>query len=194
MAAAVADAWNGQAPAWWSSLHHDASQAVLRSVGLRPVLLARVWEKQQRGVLHVHTVLGYSTPSERAAAIAYGREVAAGAPAAGFGSVDHRDAPVLEPRAAAAYLSAYFVTGKGAKLTLQESVKSAQMPRSIVYVASWLSQLSGITMRSLRLLRFAWRVWKALFAADGDDRITPRLIWHNFMAGHVAPAHFASSL
>ena len=56
--------FNERASAWWSELHHEASQAVLRKLGRRPVLLARVWELQKRGVLHVHPLLGYSTPGK----------------------------------------------------------------------------------------------------------------------------------
>jgi hypothetical protein len=153
--AEAASLFNERASAWWSELHHEASQAVLRKLGFRPVLLARIWELQKRGVLHVHPLLGYSTPTERAAADLYFQELARLAPAHGFGYLE-RKRKTMAAKASAAYLSGYFVKGKRGKLSLTETVKSAEMPRSIVYVAPWLSQKSGWTMRSLRLKRFLW--------------------------------------
>ena len=155
VAAAPAAAWNERAPGWWSELHRQASQAAHRATGRRPVLIARPWELQRRGILHVHPLLGYSTPAERAAADAYVAELSRLAPAHGFGYVD-RKRQVREPVAAAAYLSSYFVAGKKGKLTLRESVQSRSMPPSIVYVNPVLSQRSGVTMRSLRLKRYLW--------------------------------------
>lgn len=159
--AAPAEAFNEQAPTWWRSLHNEASQAALRRTGRRPVLLARPWELQRRGVLHLHPVLGYSTPAEKVAADAYLAELVARAPRHGFGFVDRKKA-VSEPSAAAAYLSSYFVAGKRGKLSLRESVSRKAMPRSIVYVSPQLSRRSGITMRSLRIRRFLWHRWPAV--------------------------------
>ena len=61
--AAPALAWNRLAPVWWRTLHHEASQATLRRTGRRPRLLIRPWELQQRGMPHVHPVVGSSTLS-----------------------------------------------------------------------------------------------------------------------------------
>ncbi len=106
-------------------------------------------------MLHVHPLLGYSTPTERAAADLYFRELERMAAAHGFGYLE-RKRRTMAAKASAAYLSGYFVKGKRGKLSLTETVKSGEMPRSIVYVAPWLSQKSGWTMRSLRLKRFLW--------------------------------------
>lgn len=160
VAAAPAAAWNEKAPIWWRDLHHDASQAALRETGARPRLLVRPWELQRRGMLHVHPVLGCSTPRERASAEVYTRELASRAPRHGFGFVD-RKVQLRNPVAAAAYLSSYFVAGKKGKLTLRESVTTGSMPPSIVYVQPELSQRSGVTMRSLRLKRYLWRIGSA---------------------------------
>jgi len=161
-----ASAWNQRAPEWWRSLHHEASQATLRQVGRRPSLLVRPWELQQRGMLHVHPVVGRSTPVERAAADTYQRELSARSARHGFGFVD-RKVELRNPVAAAAYLSSYFVAGKKGKLTLRESVTTGSMPRSIVYVQPELSQRSGVTMRSLRLKRYLWRLGSAwMFAHE----------------------------
>lgn len=170
VAAAPAAAWNERAPAWWSELHRQASQAAHRATGHRPVLIARPWELQRRGVLHVHPLLGYSTPAERAAADAYQQELVDRAAEHGFGYVD-RKRQVTRPTSAAAYLSSYFVEGRKGKLTLRETVQSRAMPPSIVYVSPVLSQHSGVTMRSLRLKRYLWccagQAWMWLHSEHG---------------------------
>ena len=154
--------WNKQAPAWWRRLHDEAAIAAQRITGHRPRLLARVWEMQRRGALHVHPLVGYSTLAERVAADVYKLELAKRAARHGFGFVD-RKGEVSHPRAAAAYLSSYFCSGKKGKMTLRESVTSNEMPVSIIFVSVLLTQASGVTMRSLRLKRYLWHVWgKAL--------------------------------
>lgn len=183
VAAAPAAAWNQLAPRWWRSLHNEASQATLRRVGRRPRLLARPWELQKRGMLHVHPVVGSSTLSERQAADVYQQELAARAARHGFGYVD-RKREVAHPRAAAAYLSSYFVAGKKGKMTLREAVTSGDMPPSIVYVAPELSQRSGITMRSLRLRRYAWQVWRTEMVPRGvEDEVSADAIWQGLQRG-----------
>lgn len=154
---AASAAWNERAPSWWRELNREASQAAHRATGRRPVLIARPWEMQRRGLLHVHPLLGYSTPAEKAAADAYMRELSARAARHGFGFVD-RKRQIRAPGASAAYLSSYFVAGKKGKLSLRETVTSQAMPVSIVYVKPELSQRSGVTMRSLRLKRYLWRL------------------------------------
>ena len=146
--------WNETAAKCWSDLHRQVYIKVRRR-GVRPRLLARVFELQHRGVLHVHPVLGFDTPAERHAAHLYARYLFGLAPRYGFGHTERK----LETRSAkrvAAYLSAYFVTGKRGKLSLQESVMSPEMPRSIVHVSKELTQLTGVTMRELRFRRFVW--------------------------------------
>lgn len=159
VAAAPAAAWNRLAPSWWTELHRKASQAACRATGRRPVLIARPWELQRRGILHVHPLLGYSTVAEKAAADAYLQELSRRAARHGFGYVD-RKRQVREPTAAAAYLSSYFVAGKKGKMTLRQAVTERAMPPSIVYVNPELSQHSGVTMRSLRFRRYAWHLWR----------------------------------
>lgn len=156
---AAAGLWNENAPAWWTELHRQARQAAKRSCASSPELLVKIWEPQKRGVLHLHLVVGYTTPAERAAADRYVAELVRLAERHGFGFVD-RKLEVKDPSAAAAYLSSYFVTGKGRKVALRESVQSEILPRSIFYVARWLSARSGITMRTLRLRRYAYRLWE----------------------------------
>jgi hypothetical protein len=147
--------WNRTAPDRWRDLNRAAYQATVREVGSGAWLLVRPWELQKRGALHAHPLLAYSTLGEKRAADAYLRHLDRLAEHYGFGYVDRKH-QVREPRAAAAYLSSYFVSGKKGKLSLRESVVSRQMPRSIFYVSPNLSQRSGVTMRSLRLVRFRW--------------------------------------
>ena len=116
-------------------------------------MLSRVFEMQHRGVLHVHPVLAHTSPGEVRGARRYLVHLAELAPGHGFGYVERRPR-TMAAQAAAAYLSAYFVTGSNRKATLQESVRSDEMPRSIVHVATDLSMATGCTMRRLRMVRF----------------------------------------
>jgi hypothetical protein len=112
---------------------------------------------QHRGVLHVHPVLAYGTYVERRAADRYLALVNELGPHYGFGFTE-RKRRVMRARAAAAYLSSYFVTGKKEKIELQKSVLDEGMPRSIIHVSINLTQKTGCTMRELRFRRFVWRV------------------------------------
>lgn len=150
--------WNETAAKRWTDLHRQVYIKVRRH-GVRPRLLARVFELQRRGVLHVHPVLGFKTPAERHAAHLYAKYLFGLAPRYGFGHTERK----LQTRAAkrvAAYLSSYFVVGKKGKLSLQESVASREMPHSIIYVSTELTQRTGVTMRELRLRRFIWFIAK----------------------------------
>ncbi len=121
-------------------------------------MVARVWEMQMRGVLHVHPVLSLVTARQRAGARCYIGRLAELAPQYGFGFVERKVKPQAAVNAAA-YLSAYFVKGRRGKATLWESVRSAAMPRSIVHVSVRLTQETGCTMRLLRLGRYVWVIW-----------------------------------
>jgi hypothetical protein len=156
-----ATAWNDSAAERWRDLHRQAYQRCRRE-GLRPWLLARVWEIQRRGVLHLHPVFAYSTLEEKRSADRYLEHLAALRANYGLGYVERKQR-VREPRAAAAYLSSYFISGKGRKVSLEESVHSNWMPRSIIHVSVRLTQRSSITMRSLRLKRFIWRELPSAF-------------------------------
>lgn len=148
----AASGFNASAPARWRELH-SAVMVRCRREGHKPGLLARVWEKQKRGVLHVHPVLAFTTPQEKAAARAYLHHMHQLTSAHGFG-FSERKLVTLQARAAAGYLSSYFVTGRKEKATLQQSVTSPDMPRSIIYVTPKLTQRTGCTMRRLRMVRF----------------------------------------
>lgn len=153
--------WNESASERWRRLHRRAYQDTVKRCGRDSVwMVARVWEMQTRGVLHVHPVLALVTAKQRAGARCYVERLVALAPQYGFGYVERKAKP--QPAVnAAAYLSSYFVKGRRGKATLWESVRSAAMPRSIVHVSVKLTQETGCTMRLLRLGRFVWVNWKA---------------------------------
>lgn len=152
--------WNESAPERWRRLHRRAYQDTIKRCGAGSVwMVARVWEMQARGVLHVHPVLALVTARQRAGARCYVERLAALAPQYGFGYVERKITP--QPAVnAAAYLSSYFVKGRRSKATLWESVRSTAMPRSIVHVSVKLTRETGCTMRVLRLGRFVWVLWK----------------------------------
>lgn len=102
--------WNKRAPDKWRRLHRRAYQRT-RARYAQFWMPARVWELQTRGVLHAHVVVPYGSGMERAAADFYVRELHALAGHYGFGFVD-RKLTAMSAKGAAAYLSAYFVSGK----------------------------------------------------------------------------------
>lgn len=160
----AADEWNRTAPDHWRRLHRRAYQETVKRCGPGSArLLARVWEIQSRGVLHVHPDVGYGTALEMAGARAYLARLAKLGPHDGFGFVHHKR-EMVKPQAAegaAASLSSYFVKGKGGKAAIWESVRSGAMPKSIVHVSTNLTRETKCTMRNLRLRRALFVVWGA---------------------------------
>ena len=76
----IAASWNEAAPEHWRELHRRALQAASRyaqRVGCPSWgVLARMWEFQRRGVLHVHVVLPMTTAAERRVSRVYAGQVA----------------------------------------------------------------------------------------------------------------------
>lgn len=158
----ISGRWNREAPAAWRRLHRRAYQETVRRHGPGSVvLLARVWELQARGLLHVHPVLGYEGAVQMAGARAYLARLADLAPQYGFGFVHSKRELVkaMPAQNAAAYLSSYFVKGRRGKTALWESVRSSAMPRSIIHVSVKLTMQTGCTMRTLRLKRLLFVLW-----------------------------------
>lgn len=180
--------WNRTAGKRWRLLNGEAYRRCKRE-GLTPWVLVRVFELQKRGLLHVHPVLAYSTPADRRAADRYVHWLVQLAPAYGFGFVE-RKKRVRDPRTAAAYLSSYFITGKGRKASLEESVQSGEMPFSIIHVSPRLTKSSGCTMRTLRARRFYWmRCGVAVAFSDLAD-----LVREGYPDICVIPRELADSL
>lgn len=155
----AAHAFNTQASAWWSELHRVAKIRADRATGYKGTIAARVWEKQSRGLAHLHGVLSVSTPAELLWAEAYVTALADLAPSKGFGFVDRWDRirgkikPGVE---AAAYLSGYFVRGKGRKASLTDNVQDPDLPRLLVFIGRALTGKTACTMRNLRSARRLW--------------------------------------
>jgi hypothetical protein len=151
--------FNKRAGGWWSELHRRAKQRADRATGHKGKLLARVWEKQKRGLAHMHGVISVSTPAERAWAKAYLDALCELAPTAGFGFVDGWEKvgrKFWPGDQAGAYLSSYFVRGRGCKASLSENVLAGDLPRLVVFVGRDLTMRTGVTMRNLRNARRVW--------------------------------------
>lgn len=152
--------WNRSAARQWRELHRRAYQATRREFGPDALrTLARVWQLQARGVLHLHLVIGFGSPLEVAAARYYVACLRERTREHGFGFVDARDrdgrrgrATVMEPHRAAGYLSRYL--GESAQLT--RAIELADRPRQLVWVSPALKAVSGVTMRRLRRARFLY--------------------------------------
>lgn len=162
----AARAFNQRASAWWSELHRVAKIRADRATGYRGTIAARVWEKQKRGLAHLHGVLSVSTPAELRWAEAYVTALAELAPSKGFGFVDgwEKIKKKIKPGVeAAAYLSGYFVKGKGRKAALTENVEDPDLPCLVVFIGRSLTGRTACTMRNLRLARRLWasREWIA---------------------------------
>jgi hypothetical protein len=81
------------------------------------------------------------------------------APRYGFGFVDgwHKIERKFWPGVqAGAYLSRYFVRGRGAKAPITETVLADDLPRVVVFVSRRLTTESNCTMRNLRRSRRLW--------------------------------------
>ncbi len=169
---AAAGAFNRNAGKWWGELHRAAKVRADRATGHKGKLLARVWEKQARGLAHLHGVLSVASPAECAWAEAYVTALRELAPRYGFGFVDgwakigRRFWPGDQ---AGAYLSSYFVKGRGAKAPITENVLAGDLPRLVVFVGRDLTQRSGCTMRNLRNAR---RLWACRQGLVGKPQLT----------------------
>jgi hypothetical protein len=155
--------FNRRAGKWWSELHRAAKVRADRATGHKGKILARVWEKQKRGLAHVHGVLAGGSPEE----LRWAREDVTAlrdlAPAKGFGFVDgwHKVGRKLWPgEQAGAYLSSYFVRGRGRKAPITENVLDGDLPKLVVLVGRHLTSVTACTMRNLRLARRVW-AWRA---------------------------------
>jgi hypothetical protein len=155
----VAAAFNSIAGKWWSELHRAAKTRADRACGFKGKLAARVWEKQKRGLAHLHGVISVETPAHVQWAEAYITALREMAPRYGFGFVDgwHKVGRRFWPGVqAAAYLSSYFAGGRGRKMMITENVLAGDLPRLVVFVGRELTSRSGCTMRALRNSRRLW--------------------------------------
>jgi hypothetical protein len=168
----LARAFNLHAGRWWSELHRAAKVRADRATGHKGKLLARVWEKQKRGLAHVHGVIAVSKPDEREWAQAYVGALRDMAPGKGFGFVDgwHKIGRKFWPgEQAGAYLSSYFVRGRGLKAPITENVLAGDLPRLVVFVGRDCTRRTRCTMRALRQVRRLWAWQRGLIGGHGMD-------------------------
>jgi hypothetical protein len=174
----LARAFNLRAGRWWGQLHRVAKVRADRATGHKGRLLARVWEKQKRGLAHLHGVIGVGTPLERAWAKAYVTALRELAPRYGFGFVDGWDnigRKFWPGGQAGAYLSSYFVGGRRRKAQITENVLAGDLPRLVVFVGRDLTAQTGCTMRSHRDARRLWASRQGLIPP-------PALTLHEWLA------------
>jgi hypothetical protein len=161
----AAEVWNEHSRAWWRELNRVCKQRADRALNRfgydgKGGLLLYEWELQQRGLWHLHFVVGVETAVERAWASEYVRAMRELAPTKGFGFVDAK--PLQRPEPAervARYLSKYLAKWKpDGSMEITETVTAAG--RTLLnYVSRNLTAKSGVTMRALRNVRIAW-AWK----------------------------------
>jgi hypothetical protein len=70
---------------------------------------------------------------------------------------------------AGAYLSSYFVNGRGRKAAITENVCAGDLPRLVVFVGRDLTIRTGCTMRALRHAR---RLWASREGLTAPPRLT----------------------
>lgn len=163
-----AQAWNMAAPPAWRALHRRASQharRIAKQGGASWSMVARLWEYQARGVLHLHVVVPMGSAAERIASHAYLDYVLDHRELYGFGNVDRgrktragarwrRALEVVSQGRAANYLAKYVAGSKSdGRLALTETVSHVDVPGHVVYVSRRLTSCTGVTMRTLRLTR-----------------------------------------
>jgi hypothetical protein len=161
----AAELWNAQAERSWGRLHRVAAQIARRACGPGPLVAAKVWETQERGVLHLHLVVPSAPGVERAKLDAYAAALERHGARHGFGfvSVRHRFDGKDSGVRAAGYCAKYVGKAAGAEMAV----------RRPVYIGSFLTQAVGLTMRLLRWRRFLWRLWRF---RPGADELRP-LVW-----------------
>ncbi len=155
----IAEAFNRHAGNWWSELHRAAKVRADRATRFKGRLAARVWEKQKRGLAHLHGVISVESPEHVRWAEAYVTALGEMAPRYGFGFVDgwHKIGRRFWPGVqAAAYLSSYFAGGRGRKMAITENVLAGDLPRLVIFIGRQLTTRTGCTMRNLRNARGLW--------------------------------------
>jgi hypothetical protein len=150
--------WNATFSRRAARLYESAQEATKREVGIRAFVLAKGVEAQKRGPMHAHLVVGCESALELRAAKAFRRhlERLAGERRYSFGHVNGKFVKPKPAREAAAYLSSYFVAGRGHKAPLTEAVSNDELPRLPLYVSRRLTAVTRTTMRNKRRQRHLW--------------------------------------
>lgn len=161
--AEVAEQWNELSRAQWRKLNRvcklraDRKLEGLGYEGQRFGLLCYEWEFQQRGVWHLHIVLGLETALECAWAHEYVKAIDELGSKYLYGTVDAH--PLKTPRPAehcAGYIAKYLTKRQpDGNFEVTETVMAAG--RTLLnYVSRRLTARTGCTMRALRNARLVW--------------------------------------
>lgn len=153
--------WSFDLSKRWKRLHNAARNATRREMGRCLPLACRAWEPQSRGPGHVHLVFALAQPGDLEVVKCYLAHIARLAPRHKFGFPGEKERVSLQlmtGERAAAYVSTYFVNGKGGKATLQENARNPYLPRLLIWVAPTLTRKTRVTMRNLRRCRQLWAV------------------------------------
>ena len=151
-------AWNETCQTRLSRLYETVQAAVKREVGMRANVLMIAKEAQKRGAVHFHYALGVESALELRAAKAFRRhlERLSRKPRYVFGHVNGKFVRPRPAREAAAYLSSYFLGGRGHKAKLTDAVRNPELPRLPLYVSRRLTSVTKTTMRNKRRQRHLW--------------------------------------
>ena len=149
----AARAWNESAPERWSQLHRAAAARVRRSLGHFEIVM-RIWEPQERGVLHMNSVVAAGTARQMLAARAYRAALTELAPRYGFGFVGQKRRR-MGGLHLGRYLAKYLSEGTG-KLGIGDLAARDDAPRTIALVNRRLTVATGSTMRECRERRTTW--------------------------------------
>ena len=166
--------WNASCQRRLSRLYETVQQAVRREVGMRANLLAVGKEAQRRGAVTCTLCSGLrrrSSCARRSRLASSGAVVAEAALLFG-----HLNAKFVKPkpaREAAAYLSSYFLGGRGHKAKLTEAVLNRELPRLPLYVSRRLTRATRTTMRNKRRQRHL-HVCRDRGRPDPRGRLTER--------------------
>ena len=152
--------WSYDVSKRWKRLHNAARNATKREMGRCLSLATRAWEPQARGPGHVHPVFHSTRRPMCVSSVLPGAFGSARSETqlrcrwaeAGSEPADHGGSR------AAAYLSSYFVRGRGGKATLQDNARNPHLPHMLIWVSPTLTRTTGVNMRNLRRCRQLWAV------------------------------------
>jgi hypothetical protein len=171
--------WNRSAAQRWARLDRRA-KGRLRREGLRVRPLARIAQRQRRGLDHLHVVLR-ATELDRHATQRYVEHLRDLAPSYGFGFIDNpyhhrrgkdgkaRNMVYESPAIAGRYLCGYLTDSDQLTAMLTAGDHSFRP----LWVHHELTQASGVNCRRLRRVRHAWYVTAAI--AQGSRPTLP--VW-----------------
>ena len=143
---------------WWSELHRVAKLRADRATGFKGKIAARVWEKQKRGLAHLHGVISVSTPAELRWAEAYVTALREMAPRRGSASstAGTRSGRKIKPGIeAAAYCRVTSCGARDGRCRSRRTCWPGTCPACGVH-RTRTDREDGCTMRNLRNARRLW--------------------------------------